>query len=285
MLAGMLRHLRWLALALLLFGDGAAGAERPMVIAHRGAMVAAPENTLPALRKALELRADALEIDLQLTRDGELVLMHDRSVARTTDGRGRVGDYTLAELRRLDAGAHFGSAYAGTRVPTLDEVLALPRGDTWLIVELKETGRSAAVAELRLLQALRAHAARRIMLKSFSREQLARLRAAAPQYPQLYVMLAHFPLSGLTIARRPGFHDPLSEPVEWLQWHRWFVSRDRVRSAHAAGKKVVAWSVNDEADILAMIALGVDGIETDHPARVRRLRNLRARSVAGDRRR
>jgi glycerophosphoryl diester phosphodiesterase len=250
-----------------------------MVIAHRGAMAHAPENTLPALRKALELGADALEIDLQLTRDGHLVLMHDRSVARTTDGRGRVRDYSLAALRRLDAGAHFGTTFAGTRVPTLEEVLALPRADAWLIVELKETGQSAAAAESRLVQALRAHAAQRIILKSFSREQLARLRRVAPQYPQLYVMLAHFPGAGLTIAGRPGFHDPLLEPVEWLQWHRWFVTGDRVRSAHAAGRKVVAWSVNDEEDILAMFALGVDGIETDHPERVRELGSRYSQSV------
>lgn len=217
------------------------------------------------------MQPGALEIDVRLSKDRQLVLMHDARVNRTTNGRGKVSHYTVAELKQLDARADFEKGSAGTQIPTLAEVLALPRGDIGLIIELKDHGKLAGVAEQQLLAMLAAHKPEHIILKSFDREQLMRLRAAAPQYPQLYVMVGHFPGLNLTIAGSPSFHDPLQEPVEWLQWHRWFVSRERIDAAHAAGKRVVAWSVNDDDDIREMIALGVDGIETDRPDRVREL--------------
>ena len=250
------------------------------IIAHRGAPLAAPENTLPALEKAIEMQASALEVDLRLSQDGHLVLMHDRSVNRTTNGRGHVARHTLAELRALDAGSHFDRQFTDVSVPTLQEVLALPRAETWLILELKETGKHAAQAEQRLLDLLAASKPERVILKSFDREQLARLRAAAPDYPQLYVMLAHYPAFNFTIATGPSFHDPLREPVQWLQWHRSFLNQDRVQRAHEAGKRVIAWSVNEDEDIIDMLELGVDGIETDRPDRVRELWLQRQRTEA-----
>lgn len=251
------------------------------VIAHRGAPEQAPENTLPALQKAMELKADALEVDLRLSQDGHLVLMHDRRVNRTTNGRGKVESLSLSRLRELDAGSHFDDRFRGERIPILEEVLALPRQGTWLILELKETGKRAEQAEALMLAALRAHNATDVILKSFDREQLARLRTAAPQYPQLYVMLAHFPALNLTIAEGPSFHDPLTEPVQWLQWHRAFLNKERVALAQAAGKRVIAWSVNDDEDIIEMLEYGVDGIETDRPDRVRDLWRQH-RDVAGN---
>jgi glycerophosphoryl diester phosphodiesterase len=110
---------------------------RPLISAHRGFSAAAPENTLAALRAALTAGADVAEIDVQLSRDGVLVLMHDRTLERTTDGAGPLRERSLAELKRLDAGSWFGPAHRGEPVPTLAEVLAWSGGQLGLLVELK----------------------------------------------------------------------------------------------------------------------------------------------------
>ena len=116
-----------------LAGKGA----RPFVSAHRGFSVRAPENTMPALQAAVDAGADVAEIDVRLTSDGTLVLMHDATVDRTTDGKGPISAMTLAEARSLDAGRWFDRKFAGTRVPTLDEVLAWGCGRLGLLIELK----------------------------------------------------------------------------------------------------------------------------------------------------
>ncbi|HEV8663384.1 MAG TPA: glycerophosphodiester phosphodiesterase family protein, partial [Candidatus Methylomirabilis sp.] len=106
-------------------------------IAHRGASADAPENTLPAFEAALAAGADALELDVHLAADGAIVVIHDITLARTTSGRGFVGRHTLADLKRLDAGSWFGARFAGTAIPTLEEVVTLARGRARLFVELK----------------------------------------------------------------------------------------------------------------------------------------------------
>jgi glycerophosphoryl diester phosphodiesterase len=97
---------------------------QPAIFAHRGASAFAPENTMAAFELAVQEKADAIELDAKLTADGQVVVIHDQTVDRTTDGRGRVGDMSLAQLRQLDAGSHFARAFQGERIPTLDEVLA-----------------------------------------------------------------------------------------------------------------------------------------------------------------
>ncbi len=115
-----------------------AGPDRgPFISAHRGFSTAAPENTLPALERALAAGANVAEIDVKLTRDGHLVLMHDATLDRTTSGHGPVGAATLAEVQTLDAGSWFGPAFAGTRVPTLDEVLEWSEGRLGILLEMK----------------------------------------------------------------------------------------------------------------------------------------------------
>jgi glycerophosphoryl diester phosphodiesterase len=109
----------------------------PFISAHRGYSSAYPENTIPALQAALDLGAHVAEIDIKLTRDGKLVLMHDRTLDRTTDGKGPVKDAMLADIRELDAGKWFDRKFAGTRVPTFDEVLAWSKGRIGFLVEMK----------------------------------------------------------------------------------------------------------------------------------------------------
>ena len=107
------------------------------VIAHRGAAAHAPENTLSAFRIAIEMHADALELDVRQTRDSQLVIMHDADVDRTSDGSGAVSDLSLAEIKALDAGSWFSAKYFGERIPTLQEVMDRLDSSTALILELK----------------------------------------------------------------------------------------------------------------------------------------------------
>jgi glycerophosphoryl diester phosphodiesterase len=128
--------------------------------AHRGGLATRPENTLPAFREALRLGAHMIEFDLRLTRDGAVALMHDATVDRTTDGEGRFSDLTLAELRRLDAGARKGARFAGTRIPTFEETLAIMPPNVWLNCHLRadDAGLGAAAART-LAKAGRLHQA------------------------------------------------------------------------------------------------------------------------------
>jgi glycerophosphoryl diester phosphodiesterase len=154
---------------------------RIQVCGHRGHSVAAPENTLPALRAAAEAGGTSCEIDVMLTRDGELVLLHDELLDRTTDGKGPLAQVTLAELRRLDAGSWFGGAFAGTPVPTLAEaILEARRIGLGLVVELKERQRvEMAIARLAAVVD-ELGAAPDLVVISFDHPSLLRVRATAP---------------------------------------------------------------------------------------------------------
>jgi glycerophosphoryl diester phosphodiesterase len=144
----------WAAGLVMPKGLGAADLPMPArgLCAHRGLMATHPENTLPAFREALRLGAHMIEFDVRLTRDGALALMHDAKVDRTTDGEGRFADMTLAELRRLDAGARKDARFAGTRIPTLEETLALMPRNVWLNCHLRTDSAELGAAASRAVE-------------------------------------------------------------------------------------------------------------------------------------
>ncbi len=142
---------------LQLFANNAAG---PFVTTHRGFSAKAPKNTMAALKAARQDGAHALEVDVRPTRDGHLVLMHDPTVNSTTDGRGRVKDLTLSELRSLDAGSRFGPAYTGEAIPTLDDVLQWNDGRLGLYVDMKDFRRQTGKESSPSSRPARARAAR-----------------------------------------------------------------------------------------------------------------------------
>lgn len=129
------------------------------ICAHRGASRTHPENTLTAFAEAIRLGAQMIELDVQRTRDGELALMHDGTINRTTNGQGKVGDKTLAELRRLDAGSWKGEAFRGERIPTFDEALAMMPENIWLNVHLKGDAALAEAVARRIVAHDRLHQA------------------------------------------------------------------------------------------------------------------------------
>lgn len=239
----------------------------PLVIAHRGAPTLAPENTLAAVRAALDIGSPAVEIDIRRSKDGVPVLIHDAGLERTTNGEGAVAEFTWSELRELDAGSWFGDGFAGEPLPRLSQVLALVAGhphESILIIELKDGGEGF---EQVVVEAVRESGlpVERVILKAFERDILAELERIAPKYSRLYVFVTEIGWLNLVIDEQPRFIDPLDVPEEWLQVHSRFLDREFVIDAQAAGYKVIAWNVHERELMQEMIDWGVDGIETNLP--------------------
>lgn len=245
------------------------------IIAHRGASGHAPENTLVAFHRAVEMAADVLEVDLQLTADGRLVAIHDDTVDRTTNGSGAVLDLSLAELKALDAGYRFEAAAgefpfrgAGLTVPTLEEVLeAFPT--TALNLEMKSPAgppiADALAAILRLYQA-----EDRVLVASFDAEILGRFRELMPGVP---TSLAENEVRTFYFLQRafldrwyrsPGVAMQVPERAGGIH----VVTGSFIAAARRLGLRVHVWTVNDPGDMRRLVDLGVDGIITAYPDRL-----------------
>lgn len=228
----------------------------PLVIAHRGASGSAPENTLAAFRRAAELGADMIELDVQLTRDGEVVVIHDATLERTTNGSGPVRERTLAELRRLDAGGWFATGFRGERVPTLREVLAaVPLA---VNVELKPCGDDGL--EARALSVVEsAGALGRVVFSSFEDSALERLRVCSAT-ATLAVLWEYAPIpEAVRRAERVA--------ARALHLRKEAATPEALADLTAAGLAVRVWTVNEPADFDRLAAAGVDGIFSDFPER------------------
>ena len=230
---------------------------RPIVVGHRGAMAYAPENTLASFEEALRRGADVIECDVHLTADGVPVVIHDETLDRTTDGRGPVSGATVAELRALDAGSWFGDAFAGARIPTLDDVLEWAKPRVPVAVELKGIPHPAPGLVERTVDALRRHGmVERAILIAFDHPILARAGVLEPRVAR-GALYACRPLDAPALARAVG--------ADALLPHWSFVSPHDVAAAHAAGLSLQPWETGDAEIIAALLALGVDGIASNRP--------------------
>ena len=231
--------------------------KRPLVIAHRGASGLAPENTLAAVRKAMEAGADLVEVDLQMTRDGRFVVIHDDDLHRTTGASGRAGEKTLEELKRLDAGGWFGCAFQGERIPTLEELLSEARGKVRLDLEIKEGVSPDAMSHF--LETIRgAGMMDEVVVSSFQWETLRRLRALSPEIE----------IGVLSKSYREGVEETkrLGAAAVILSHRRALPSM--IPETHARGLAFWIYTVNDPETMTAWVRAGVDGICTDHPDRL-----------------
>jgi glycerophosphoryl diester phosphodiesterase len=227
------------------------------VIAHRGASGERPENTLPAYELAVAQGADMIEIDLHRTRDGAIVVTHDEELAGL-GGRGEIADATLAEVRALDAGG-------GDRVPTLAEVLDRFGERIPFNLEIKR-GSAAEYAGLEaevVADLARRGLGERMLFSSFYDPVLRRLREVSREARIGLLISRRFPHGAIERARALG--------AEALHPERALVTRALVEQAHAAGLAVYVFTVDDPADMAELLALGVDGLFTNFPARLRAL--------------
>ncbi len=226
-------------------------------IAHRGASGTFPENTIAAFRGAIDAGAAMCELDVQLSRDRAIVVIHDDTVDRTTDGHGAVGDMTLAELQALDAGARFaGVSGRGERVPTLDEVFAATSGRCDLNIELKSSGFEAEVYALMR----KWDAAGSSMVSSFDWNALAAMRR----------LDASIKIGVLAETEAPRMLDAARRLAAWsINPRHDMVTPELCERARALGLKVLAWTVDEADRMRGLIGCGVDGIMTNYPARLR----------------
>ncbi|MCY9782578.1 glycerophosphodiester phosphodiesterase [Nocardiopsis sp. EMB25] len=246
--------------------------ERPLIaVAHRGASGHAPENTLAAIDVAHELGAVTVEVDVQLTADGEPVIMHDTTLERTTDVEAvfpdrapyRVSDFTMAEIRRLDAGGWYDPAFAGEPVPTLGEVLdRMAEHDLNLLLELKEPelypGLERAVAEELFDRAewFRRNPPwepRRLVIQSFDWESVRESQDILRPVP--HGLLGMVPEDRIDDYGWAAMINPN---------HR-HIDADYVRRVQEAGMEIMPYTINDRATMDAVLGLGVDGFITDYP--------------------
>jgi glycerophosphoryl diester phosphodiesterase len=262
-------------LALLLCGAGlmwwvAARGTSPgavAVTAHRGYHASAPENSLAAFRAAIAARADFSELDVQRTRDGVVVVLHDADLMRMADDPRRVRELTLAELADIDIGRKSGAAYAGERVPTLAAVIALVRGHMKLNVELKYNGADSQLAAAVLDVLRREHFLDQVIITSLSAAALAQVRELEPSLP-----------TGQIVTVAVG--NVTRSPSDFLSLNAARATPELIRRAHAAGKAVHVWTVNQAEPMLRLIERGVDNLITDEPALARRVLEQRG-SLSG----
>jgi len=230
-----------------------------LAIAHRGASGYAPENTLAAYRRAVAQGVTVIETDLHLTRDVHFVAIHDETVDRTTSGQGAVKQMTLAEIRKLDAGAWFASEFIGERVPILEEILDFSRkNDVVFYLELKPDGFWGG--EHALIGALRdSGEIQRMVIISFEPAILANLRKMEPLLMTGLLSDGEIPNS---------FDQALEIGARQLVLRGDLLTPNILQEAHRRDIQVVCWTVNQPAHMRLLASAGVDGIMSDYPDRL-----------------
>lgn len=237
-------------------------ADKVITVAHRGASGYAPENTMAAFEKAVEMKADYIELDVQLSKDGQLVVIHDTTVDRTTDGTGKVGSLTLEELRKLDAGSYFGPEFAGERIPTLEEVLDAFRGKTGILIEIKAPhlypGIEQKVADALVERNMDKPENGKIIVQSFDFNSLKKFHHILPDVP-----------IGVLTSGASHLTDPMLQEfktfADYVNPNLAYVNKDLVNRIHALNMGIMAWTVRDQSQVGPLLEAGVDGIITDYP--------------------
>ncbi len=234
-----------------------------LVIAHRGFSGAAPENTLSAFKKAIEAGSDMVELDARLSRDRKVVIFHDNTLERTTNGTGKVSDHTLEELKRLDAGSWFSPAHSGEKIPALREVLELARDRILVNIELKAAGLGrhniVDLADRSLQDVEEAAMGDQVLFSSFDLSGIRRIREKNPGLPLALITASRWRMPADLITTRL---------LSALNCRKTILNAGILSKAHQQETKINVWTVDTEKEMNRFIAMGVDGIITNHPDRL-----------------
>lgn len=223
------------------------------ITAHRGSSREAPENTLEALQTAVDELADFAEIDVQLTKDDAIVLMHDTNTKRTTGVSGTIRGMNLEELKALDAGSWFSKEYEGVQIPTLDEVLDYCKGRLNLNIEIKNVGKNSELPEKVVMMIQEYGFEEQCVITSTSLTYLKKVKELAPELKTGYILSAAY----------GNYFD--DDAVDFISIRSSFINEAMVTAAHNAGKAVHGWTVNTKSELERMKVLGVDNVITDRP--------------------
>lgn len=232
----------------------------PLLLGHRGAKNYAPENTLAAFHLALEQGADGVELDVKLSADGVVVVHHDMTVNRTTDGKGRLAQFSFATLRELDAGGFFSDRFRGEKIPSLEEVFESIGKRAIINVELTNYSTPFDSLVEKTCGLVRRHSLQKnIIFSSFSAGNLKKAARFFPEIPRgLLTRSGALGLWGRSFGFNFGEYDALHPYIT-------DVSAQTVQRVHRLKRKINVWTANAEEDIRRLVDWGVDGIITDDP--------------------
>jgi glycerophosphoryl diester phosphodiesterase len=274
----MLKHYRYIVILIFQFSliflqcnyyeDSVDDSNRSkIIIAHRGASGLAPENTLAAIGKAMDLGSDMIEIDVHQTRDSVVVVIHDYSIDKTTNGQGMVKDLTFSEIRMYSAGEWFDEKYKGEKVPSLQEVLTFIRGQTRLLIEIKGGNSKYPGIVKRVVD----------LINEFNAEEWCVIQSFYSQVlPEVFHMDPSITLHRLVVSDNPflpvykddkvhvGFVDNF-EYIKVINMKKKYITKRIIDSYHKRGLSINAWTVNDSSEIVRLFDMGVDGVITNYP--------------------
>jgi len=252
--------------SVLFFGQDEA-LRKVTITGHRGAAGLAPENTLAAIRKGISLNVDRIEIDVQQTADGVVVVMHDETLDRTTNGEGLIKDKTFLEIRKLDAGSSYSPAFKGEKIPSLEEALQTVNGQCYLIIEIKKGNDFYPNIVENTIDLIKKYNAQDwCIMHSFNIDVLIKANQLMPdlRLHRLWV----YKFRGLPLIYDGSFNALNIEKYPFIEEYSImynFANMGIINQLHEQGKKVNVWTVDDNIHINRLINLGVDGIITDRP--------------------
>ncbi|MDT2048001.1 glycerophosphodiester phosphodiesterase [Priestia flexa] len=231
-------------------------------VAHRGASGYAPENTIAAFDKAFEMKSDYIEIDVQQSKDGELVVIHDLTVDRTTNGTGSVKDLTLEELQSLDAGSWKGTEFAGEPIPTFEEILDRYRGKIGILIELKSPelypGIEAKIADELKESNMDKPNNEKIIVQSFNFDSMKKMDQLLPSVP---IGVLTGSKADITVEKLQQF----ATYADYFNPHYGLVTSELVTNVHNNGMKISSWTVRNQQTADFLLSMNVDAIITDFP--------------------
>ena len=230
----------------------------PLIIAHRGAVEDAPENSLNAFQIAYEKQADGIELDVRLSKDGIAVVLHDRLVDRTTDGRGPVGTFTFGELKALNGGSYQQSQFNHFKIPSLAEVFDSVPKEFLIVVELKVRGWGVKPLVAAVIETVRKYNRwESTLISSFNPVSLFAVRLMEPRLKRGYIWCAKHPFP---ISER--WLSPIAQP-HWMNPDLDTFTPKVLAHFHNQGKPVLAWDIDSCRNLTALAAMGLDAIVTD----------------------
>ncbi len=239
--------------------------KQPIIVAHRGSSAIAPENTLASFRQAIADGADAIELDVHLTKDGEVVVIHDSTLNRTTNGRGRVRDYTLVELKRLDAGSWFHKRFSSEKIPALAEVFEEIGDRVEINIEIKTDDyneRSVGMLEKCIELINKYQAANFVLISSFNYMILQHVKKLQPE---IATGILFNPLRNL----RLSIHHLMEKTnAKLFICAKSYLKRSIVSNLHEKKIKVGTYTINDKAALIRVLKKSVDFIYSDNPVKI-----------------
>ena len=243
---------------------------QPIIIAHRGGADLVPENTLAGFKKAINLGVDMIEIDVHLSKDSNIIVIHDEKLDRTTNGSGEIKNMTLSEIKKYDAGSWFNDAFREERVPTLDETFRLINGKSILLIEIKEGDERYPGLEKRIVESIHKHNANAwIVVQSFNKNSILRVKKMDPSILTYYLVSSEFDELYSHIAEKVKNGEKIVKQFDGIAPHYSHLDSAKVELMHLAGFKVFTWTVNKPKDMIKMINMNVDGIITNSPDKLK----------------